>query len=446
MTKHDLTGTIVAAHGRHYLADVDGEFLQCVTRGKKTNVAVGDIVHLKRTSNDQAVIEKIAERTTLLYRSDQYKSKLLAANITRLFIVIATEPSFADDLVSRALVACEAAGVDAHLILNKVDLEPNLARARERASLYTNLGYPLHEVSAKTHPDDTVAALTPLLQDQSSILIGQSGMGKSSLATNIAFHIANSYEPAPQADGSFKAANGGVVGLFSLEMSSEQLATRIISEQTEIPSSKIRRGDLTEADFNKLVAYTQENHKRPLFIDQTGGISIAQLSARARRLKRQRGLDLIIIDYIQLMTGSGKRGSENRVQEITEITTGLKALAKELGVPIIALSQLSRQVESRDDKRPQLSDLRESGSIEQDADVVIFVYRDEYYLKNKEPDRGSPEHLTWEEKMRDVQGKAEVIIGKQRHGPTGTVPMGFQGEFTRFFDLAEDSHLPERFE
>jgi ribosome biogenesis GTPase len=181
MSKHDLTGTIVAAHGRHYLADVDGEFLQCVTRGKKTNVAVGDIVHLKRTSNDQAVIEKIAERTTLLYRSDQYKSKLLAANISRLFIVIATEPSFADDLVSRALVACEAAGVDAHLILNKVDLETNLARARERASLYTNLGYPLHEVSAKTHPEETVAALTPLLQGQSSILIGQSGMGKSSL-------------------------------------------------------------------------------------------------------------------------------------------------------------------------------------------------------------------------------------------------------------------------
>jgi ribosome biogenesis GTPase len=181
MSKQDFTGTIVAAHGRHYLADVDGEFLQSVTRGKKTNVAVGDIVHLKRTSNDQAVIEKIAERTTLLYRSDQYKSKLLAANISRLFIVIATEPSFTDDLVSRALVACEAAGVDAHLILNKVDLEPNLARARERASLYTRLGYPLHEVSAKTHPDDTVAALTPLLQDQSSILIGQSGMGKSSI-------------------------------------------------------------------------------------------------------------------------------------------------------------------------------------------------------------------------------------------------------------------------
>ncbi|MBN9076851.1 MAG: replicative DNA helicase [Rhizobiales bacterium 65-79] len=278
------------------------------------------------------------------------------------------------------------------------------------------------------------------------IVAGRPGMGKSSLATNIAFHIANAYEPAPQADGSFKAASGGVVGLFSLEMSSEQLATRIISEQTEIPSSKIRRGEISEADFEKLVACSQMMQRLPLYIDQTGGISIAQLAARARRLKRQRGLDIIIIDYIQLMTGSSKRASENRVQEITEITTGLKALAKELNVPIIALSQLSRQVESRDDKRPQLSDLRESGSIEQDADVVLFVFREEYYLKNREPKPGTEEYFKWEAEMNETRGKAEIIIAKQRHGPTGTVQMGFQGEFTRFFDLAEDSHLPERFE
>jgi len=180
-TNANLTGTIIAAHGRHYLADVEGELLQCVTRGKKTNVAVGDIVHLQRTSNDQAVIEKIGERSTLLYRSDQYKSKLLAANITRLFIVIATEPGFADDLVSRALVACEAAGVEAHLILNKTDVEAPLARARERAALYTGMGYPLHEVSARARPEEAVALLTPLLAGQSSIFIGQSGMGKSSL-------------------------------------------------------------------------------------------------------------------------------------------------------------------------------------------------------------------------------------------------------------------------
>jgi replicative DNA helicase len=278
------------------------------------------------------------------------------------------------------------------------------------------------------------------------IIAGRPGMGKTSLATNIAFNIAHAYEPVQQADGSFKAANGGVVGFFSLEMSSEQLATRIISEQTEIPSSKIRRGDLNEAEFDQLVAYTQTNQKLPLYIDQTGGISIAQLAARARRLKRQRGLDVIVIDYIQLMQGTSARASQNRVQEITEITTGLKALGKELGVPIIALSQLSRQVESRDDKRPQLSDLRESGSIEQDADVVLFVFREEYYLKNKEPKPGAEEYFKWEAEMNEARGKAEVIIAKQRHGPTGTVGLGFQGEFTRFFDLAEDSHLPERYE
>ncbi|WEX07636.1 replicative DNA helicase [Chelativorans sp. AA-79] len=278
------------------------------------------------------------------------------------------------------------------------------------------------------------------------ILAGRPGMGKTSLATNIAFNIAAAYEPAQQADGSFKAANGGVVGFFSLEMSSEQLATRIISEQTEIPSSKIRRGEITEAEFEKLVGCAQMMQKIPLFIDQTGGISIAQLAARARRLKRQRGLDVIVIDYVQLMQGSSAKSQQNRVQEITEITTGLKALAKELGTPIIALSQLSRQVENRDDKRPQLSDLRESGSIEQDADVVLFVYREEYYLKNREPKPGTEEYLKWETEMNEARGKAEVIIAKQRHGPTGTVALGFQGEFTRFFDLAEDSHLPERFE
>ncbi|MFK0690444.1 replicative DNA helicase [Mesorhizobium sp. IMUNJ 23033] len=278
------------------------------------------------------------------------------------------------------------------------------------------------------------------------IIAGRPGMGKTSLATNMAFNIAEAYVPAQQADGSFKAANGGVVGFFSLEMSSEQLATRIISEQTEIPSSKIRRGEISEMDFEKLVACSQTMQKIPLFIDQTGGISIAQLSARARRLKRQRGLDLIVIDYIQLMQGSSAKSSQNRVQEITEITTGLKALAKELSVPIIALSQLSRQVESRDDKRPQLSDLRESGSIEQDADVVMFVYREEYYLKNREPKPGTDEYVKWENEMNEMRGKAEVIVAKQRHGPTGSVSLAFQGEFTRFSDLAEEHHLPDRFE
>ena len=271
------------------------------------------------------------------------------------------------------------------------------------------------------------------------VLAGRPGMGKTSLATNIAYNIAASYEPEIQADGSYKAKNGGVVGIYSLEMSSEQLATRIISEQTEVSSSKIRRGDISEHDFEKLVACSQMMQKVPLYIDQTGGISIAQLSARARRLKRQRGLDCLVVDYIQLMTGSGK-SSDNRVQEITQITTGLKALGKELNVPIIALSQLSRQVESREDKRPQLSDLRESGSIEQDADVVLFVFREEYYVKNLEPrDEFDPKYDEWKMKFEAVKGTADVIIAKQRHGPTGTVKLAFQSEFTRFTDLADPS-------
>lgn len=277
------------------------------------------------------------------------------------------------------------------------------------------------------------------------VLAGRPAMGKTSLATNIAYNIAQAFQAEELPDGALKTVNGGVVGFFSLEMSAEQLATRIISEQTEISSSKIRRGDISEAEFEKLAAASQHMQTVPLHVDQTGGISIASLVARARRLKRQRGLDLIIVDYIQLLTGSTKNNG-NRVQEITEITTGLKALAKELNVPIIALSQLSRQVESRDDKRPQLSDLRESGSIEQDADVVMFVYREEYYLSKTEPEEGSSEYEIWRDKVERVKGRAEVIVAKQRHGPTGTAHLHFQGEFTRFSDLAQDEYLPERHE
>src|SRR3954449_6346967 len=212
------------------------------------------------------------------------------------------------------------------------------------------------------------------------IVAGRPGMGKSALATNIAYNVARSWRGEVRADGHPVTANGGIVGFFSLEMSAEQLATRIIAEQSGIPSSDIRRGRISEDQFAHIVAAAREMQRVPLYIDQTGGLTIAQLAARARRLKRQRGLDLLVIDYIQLMQGSQRRAQENRVQEVTEITTNLKALAKELNVPIIALSQLSRQVENRDDKRPQLSDLRESGSIEQDADVVMFVFREEYYL------------------------------------------------------------------
>jgi replicative DNA helicase len=274
------------------------------------------------------------------------------------------------------------------------------------------------------------------------ILAGRPGMGKTALATNIAFNIARAHEGRTRADGGMETVNGGIVGFFSLEMSAEQLATRIIAEQSGVASYKIRRGDITEADFRRVADSVTEMQSIPFYIDQTGGISIAQLTARARRLKRQRGLDLLVIDYLQLLSGSKTRG-DNRVQELTEITTGLKALAKELGVPIVALSQLSRQVEARDDKRPQLSDLRESGSIEQDADVVLFVYREEYYLKNREPRPGTQEHIDWMTQMESAHGRAEVIIGKQRHGPTGAVELQFEAEVTRFSSLAREDTIAE---
>lgn len=275
------------------------------------------------------------------------------------------------------------------------------------------------------------------------IIAGRPSMGKTALATNIAYHVAKAHaaKAADEASG-----DGAVVGFFSLEMSAEQLATRIISEQSYIPSERIRRGRIDSDEFDRIVEVSQELQNLPLFIDQTGGITVAQLAARARRLKRQRGLGFIVVDYLQLLSGSSRRAQEGRVQEVSEITTGLKALAKELHVPILALSQLSRQVEQREDKRPQLADLRESGSIEQDADVVMFVFREEYYLERSQPRENTEEHRQWQQDMEAVTGKAEVIIGKQRHGPTGTVTLQFTPEFTRFSNLAPSQRLPERIE
>jgi replicative DNA helicase len=273
------------------------------------------------------------------------------------------------------------------------------------------------------------------------IVAGRPSMGKTAFATNIAYHVARSYNADNNSDN---ALDGAVVGFFSLEMSAEQLATRIISEQAYIPSERIRRGRIESEEFDRLVEVSQELQSLPLYIDQTGGITVAQLAARARRLKRQRNVGLIVIDYLQLLSGSSKRASEGRVQEVSEITTGLKALAKELHVPVLALSQLSRQVENREDKRPQLADLRESGSIEQDADVVLFVFREEYYVERRQPRENTEEHKQWQTEMEMVSGKAELIIGKQRHGPTGTVMLQFTPEYTRFGNLAAEGRLPQR--
>ncbi|MEI4469900.1 replicative DNA helicase [Frigidibacter sp. MR17.24] len=266
------------------------------------------------------------------------------------------------------------------------------------------------------------------------ILAGRPSMGKTSLATNIAFNIAKAYKRGMRHDGVEGAVEGGVVGFFSLEMSAEQLAARVLSEASEVPSEQIRRGDMTEAEFRRFVEAAKTLQNCPLYIDDTPALPISQVAARCRRLKRTHGLDVIFVDYLQLLRGTGK--GDNRVQEIGEISMGLKAIAKELNIPVVALSQLSRTVESREDKRPQLSDLRESGSIEQDADVVMFVYRDEYYKEREKPGEDNLEAMAkWQETMERVHGKAEVILGKQRHGPIGTVELSFEGRFTRFGNL-----------
>lgn len=273
------------------------------------------------------------------------------------------------------------------------------------------------------------------------ILAARPSMGKTALATNIAYYAARNNRRLAGPNGQMTSVEGAVVGFFSLEMSSDQLAARILADVSGVPSDKMRRGELTPKDYEDIRNAAEEMEGIPLYIDDTGGISISQLAARARRLQRTSGLDLLIIDYLQLITPSGARRNDGRVQEVTEITKALKALAKELAIPIIALSQLSRAVEQREDKRPQLADLRESGSIEQDADVVMFIYREAYYLERLEPDIADPRHSEWKDAMAAKFNVAEIIISKQRHGPIGKVDVGFNPARVKFSSL---DHTPGR--
>ena len=263
-----------------------------------------------------------------------------------------------------------------------------------------------------------------LHQSDLIIIAGRPSMGKTALATNIAFNAAKKL---------LNENKRSSIAFFSLEMSSEQLSTRILAEQSRVTSHNIRRGKISEEEFDKFIETSKTISELPLFIDETPAISIAALSNRARRIKRLHGLEMIVVDYIQLMRAT-INNKDGRVQEISEITQGLKAIAKELGVPVLALSQLSRAVEQRDQKKPQLSDLRESGSIEQDADVVMFVYRESYYLEKQEPRPATVEHAEWQAKMNEVSNLAEIIIGKQRHGPTGNIMLEFEAMFTKFKD------------
>jgi len=280
-------------------------------------------------------------------------------------------------------------------------------------------------VGVPTGLTDLDSRLGGLHKQDLVIIAGRPSMGKTALATNIAFHAAKNIE---------KKGSKSTIAFFSLEMSSEQLSTRILSEQSRIRSNDIRRGKVSEKEFEQFIETSKNIFELPLYIDETPAITIAAISNRSRRIKRLFGLELIVVDYIQLMRSSSKK-EYNRVQEISEITQGLKALAKELNVPVLALSQLSRAVEQRDDKKPQLADLRESGSIEQDADVVMFVFRQAYYLQNKEPTVGSIEHAEWQTKMNEISHLAEIMISKQRHGPTGNVKVEFEAMYTKFKDL-----------
>ena len=285
---------------------------------------------------------------------------------------------------------------------------------------------------ATTGLNDMDKKLGGLQNSDLLILAGRPSMGKTALATNIAFNTARRYAETG-------GKEGAIVGFFSLEMSADQLATRILSDRSGISGDSIRKGNIKQDDFRKFVEASQELSQIPLYIDDTPALSISAVRTKARRLKRQHGLSLLIVDYLQLLRGTGsKQGRDNRVQEVSEITRGLKAIAKELEIPVLALSQLSRQVEQREDKRPQLSDLRESGSIEQDADVVMFVYREEYYLARTEPEPGTEKHMTWQESMTRAHNIGECIVAKARHGPIGSVKMHFNPNLTRFSDL--DSH------
>lgn len=315
------------------------------------------------------------------------------------------------------------------------------AHRRDSATVGVTAGFiDLDKLLGGLHPSDLL------------ILAGRPSMGKSALAINIAHNIANAYQAEQAEDGTVNVKDGGVVAFFSLEMSADQLATRILSSASEVESDKILRGEMSDKDFERVVQASKQLSNMPLYIDDTAALTVSSLRTRARRLMRQQGLHLIIVDYLQLLSAAYGNQPENRVQEISGITRALKALAKELNVPVLALSQLSRAVEQREDKRPQLADLRESGSIEQDADVVMFIFREGYYLDREQPvrrideadDKFNARYERWAIRLNEVADTAEVNIGKQRHGPTGRVLMRYHGSTTRFHDFIGDDHLPEQ--
>ena len=383
------------------------QYLAQLSAGATTIINARDFAHEIKESALRRELIMIAQQT----EHDAFNPKIDTPAATIL------------EQAEQALFALAETGTAKHTILTFSDASTrsleSAAAAYQRDGSLSGLPTGLHDLDR---------LMGGLQASDLIILAARPAMGKTSLATNVAFNLANAGTP---------------VLFFSLEMSSEQLATRILAEQSEISSSDIRRGNIHESQFQHLADAQKRLREIPLLIDEQGGQSIGQIFAKARRLKRTKNIGCIVVDYIQLLSGDGRHGG-NKANEIAEITTKLKVMAKELHVPVIALSQLSRNVESRENKKPHLSDLRDGGSIEQDADVVLFLYREEYYLKAKEPREGSPEHLVWQGDMEKVHGRADCIIGKQRHGATGTVQLAFEAKYTRFGNLAKQEYLPMR--
>ncbi len=415
-------------------------------------------------------LERLAGAIVTIINAEDYGRAVHDLFLRRMLINLGEEvvnDAFKHDLDLAARDQIEKAEQQLYLLAESGDTEARLvplARAMERALKMAETAHKRssHVTGVTTGLVDLDKRLGGLHPSDLVIIAGRPGMGKTALATNIAFNAAEAYKELREESGAVKVLEGAKVAFFSLEMSSEQLATRILAEQTGVSSDRIRRGEVKNEDFPRFVQAAQKLERLALFIDDTPALSVPTLRTRARRLKRQHGLGLIVVDYLQLMRPAGYSRPDNRVQEVSEITRGLKAIAKELDVPVLALSQLSRAVEQRDDKRPQLSDLRESGSIEQDADVVMFIYREEYYhertipketnydltnedekIRKEENAKYDREMRKWHNKMEKIHNAAELDIAKQRHGPTGMVRLFFDGHVTKFGNLVRDDQLPD---
>jgi len=453
----------------HFFAPVHGRIFDAITRLVDRN-QLADPVKLKPYFDDDEELAEVGKAAYLVRLAASAATVLNAEDYGRTIYDLATRRSLiaiGEDVVIRAYDA----PIDEEATDQIADAEKQLFDLAESGTADSGtqpfsraLRTAVSSIKDAFQDPDSLSGLTTgltrlneqiggLHNSDLIILAGRPAMGKTALATNIAYNAAKRYLDDKIAGEDLERSKGAPVCFFSLEMSADQLAARILSDIANrhydgvdsIQSHEMRQGKLTDDKFEAIVRAANELEDLPLFIDDTPALTVAGLRTRARRMKRQQGLGLIIVDYLQLLRGSARASNENRVNEISEITRGLKGLAKELHVPVIALSQLSRNVEQRENKRPLLSDLRESGSIEQDADMVMFVFREEYYKEKEAPGESDIEkYAQWQQDMASLYGKAELIIGKQRHGPVGTIKLAFEKSVTRFSDLVEDDHLPER--